>query len=77
MYMEFFNSTDQDTYVLRLRRADALAELPTNETLNDEILKKAKPVVVIPRQVDSAVSTGLCAYTVRSARRNLYRIPLQ
>ena len=77
MYMEILYATDQNTYVLRLRQADALAELPTNETLNQEILKKAKPVVVIPRQVDSAVSTGLYAYTVRSARRNLYRIPLQ
>ena len=77
MYMGFFNSTDQNTYVLRLRQADALAELPTNGALNGEILKKAKPVAVIPHQVDSAVSTGLYAYTVRSARRNLYRIPLQ
>jgi eukaryotic-like serine/threonine-protein kinase len=77
MYMGFFYSTDPNTYVLRLRQADALAELPTNETLHDEILKKAKPVAVIPRQVDSAVSTGLYAYTVRNARRNLYRIPLQ
>jgi Tol biopolymer transport system component len=77
MYMEFFYSTDQNTYVLRLRQANALAELPTNGTLNDEVLKKAKPVAVIPRRVDSAVNTGLYAYTVRSARRNLYRIPLQ
>ena len=77
MYMEFLYSTDENTYVLRLQQADALAELPTKETLNDEILKKAKPVAVIPRRVDSAVSTGLYAYTVRSARRNLYRIPLQ
>jgi len=77
MYMEFLYSTDENTYVLRLQQADALAELATKETLNDEILKKAKPVAVIPRRVDSAVSTGLYAYTVRSARRNLYRIPLQ
>ena len=77
MYMGFFNSTDQNTYVLRLRQADALAELPTNGALDGEILRKAKPVEVIPHQVDSAVNTGLYAYTVRSARRNLYRIPLQ
>ena len=77
MYMEFLYSTDENTYVLRLQQADALAELATKETLNDEILKKAKPVAVIPRRVYSAVSTGLYAYTVRSARRNLYRIPLQ
>jgi Tol biopolymer transport system component/predicted Ser/Thr protein kinase len=76
MYMGFFNSTDQNTYVLRLRQPNALADLPTNRELNGEILKKAKPMLVIPRTVDSAVSTSLYAYTVKSTRRNLYRIPL-
>jgi hypothetical protein len=63
--------------VLRLRQPDALADLPTNGELNGEILKKAKPLLVIARTVDSAVSTSLYAYTVKTTRRNLYRIPLQ
>jgi eukaryotic-like serine/threonine-protein kinase len=77
MLMHFFVSTDQNTYVLRLRQPSALADLPTNGELNGEILKKVKPLLVIPHTVDSAVSTSLYAYTVRSTRRNLYRIPLQ
>jgi WD40 repeat protein len=77
MLMQFFVSTDQNTYVLRPRQPNALAELPTNGELNGEMLKKAKPLLVIPRTVDSAVSTSLYAYTVKSTRRNLYRIPLQ
>ena len=77
MLMHFFVSTDQNTYVLRLRQPDALADLPTNGELNGEILKKAKPLLVIARTVDSAVSTSLYAYTVKTTRRNLYRIPLQ
>jgi len=77
MLMQFFVSTDQNTYVLRLRQPSALADLPTNGELNGEILKRAKPLLVIPHTVDSAVSTSLYAYTVRSTRRNLYRIPLE
>jgi eukaryotic-like serine/threonine-protein kinase len=76
MYMHFFVTADQNTYVLRLRQPDGLGELPTKVALDGEILKKMKPVVVIPHQVDSAVSTSLYAYTVNSTRRNLYRIPL-
>ena len=76
MYMTFFVSPDQNTYVLRLRQAGGLAELPTNAPLDGEMLKKTKAVVVIPHHVDSAVSTALYAYTVTSTRRNLYRIPL-
>jgi hypothetical protein len=77
MYMQFFVTSDQNTYVLRLRRAGGLAELPTEVALDGELLKKMKPVVVIPHQVDSAVSSSLYAYTVNTTRRNLYRIPLQ
>jgi Tol biopolymer transport system component/predicted Ser/Thr protein kinase len=77
MFMQFFVSVDQNTYVLRLRQPNALADLPSNGELSGEILKKAKPMLVIPRTVDSAVSTSLYAYTVKTTRRNLYRIPLQ
>jgi WD40 repeat protein len=77
MLMNSFDSVDQNTYVLRLRQPNALADLPTNGELNGETLKKAKPVAVIPHTVDSAVSTSLYAYTAKSTRRNLYRIPLQ
>jgi len=59
-----------------LRQAGGLADLPTDAPLDGEILKKMK-ALVIPRQVNSAVSTSLYAYTVNSTRRNLYRIPLQ
>ncbi len=76
MYMQFFVTSDQNTYVMRLRQAGGLAELPTNAPLDGEILRRMKPVVVIPHQVDSAVSTSLYAYTVNTTRRNLYRIPL-
>jgi Tol biopolymer transport system component len=76
MYMQFFVTSDQNTYVLRLRQAGGLADLPTDAPLDGEILKKMK-ALVIPRQVNSAVSTSLYAYTVNSTRRNLYRIPLQ
>ena len=58
MYMQFFVATDQNTYVLRLRQAGGLAELPTKVALDGEILKKMKPVAVIPHLVDSAVSTS-------------------
>jgi eukaryotic-like serine/threonine-protein kinase len=77
MYIQFFVTSDQNTYVLRLRQAGGLAELPTEVALDGELLKKMKPVVVIPHQVDSAVSSSLYAYTVNTTRRNLYRIPLQ
>ena len=77
MYMQFFVATDQNTYVLRLRQAGGLPELPTKVALDGEILKKMKPVAVIPHLVDSAVSTSIYAYTVNSTRRNLYRVPLQ
>jgi Tol biopolymer transport system component/tRNA A-37 threonylcarbamoyl transferase component Bud32 len=77
MYMHFFVTSDPNTYVLRLRQAGGLAELPTEVGLDGELLKKLKSVVVIPHQVDSAVSTSLYAYTVNTTRRNLYRIPLQ
>jgi eukaryotic-like serine/threonine-protein kinase len=77
MLMNSFDSADQNTYVLRLRQPNALADLPTNGVWNGETLKKAKPVAVIPHTVDSAMSTSLYAYTVKSTRRNLYRIPLQ
>ena len=50
MLMRFFVSTDQNTYVLRLRQPSALADLPTNGELNGEILKKVKPVSVIPHR---------------------------
>jgi Tol biopolymer transport system component/predicted Ser/Thr protein kinase len=77
MYVQFFVASDQNTYVLRLRQAGWLAELPTGVALDGEILKKMKPVAVIPHLVDSAVSISTYAYTVNSTRRNLYRIPLQ
>lgn len=77
MYMQFFVATDQNTYVLRLRQAGGLPELPTKVALDGEILKQMKPVAVIPHLVDSAVSTSIYAYTVNSTRRNLYRVPLQ
>ncbi len=77
MYVQFFVASDQNTYVLRLRQAGGLAELPTSVALDGEMLKKMKPLAVIPHLVDSAVSTSTYAYTVNSTRRNLYRIPLQ
>jgi serine/threonine protein kinase len=77
MYVNFLAQPDQNTYALPIRRGWAIPNLPSTGIVGIEDLKKAKPTVVIPHIVDSAVSPSLYVYTVQSTHRNLYRIPLQ
>ncbi|MFZ3217033.1 MAG: protein kinase [Candidatus Acidiferrales bacterium] len=77
MYLSFFVSQDQNTYVLPLRQRSGLPSVPLGGVVTGEQLKKIKSVVVIPHPVDSAISTSLYAYTQETTRRNLFRIPLQ
>jgi serine/threonine protein kinase/Tol biopolymer transport system component len=77
MYVNFLAQPDQNTYALPIRRGWAIPNLPSTGIVGIEDLKKAKPAVVIPHIVDSAVSPSLYVYTVQSTHRNLYRIPLQ
>ena len=72
----YFPSLFNGTYPLPVKHDSGLPTLPPSgfERLAD--LGNVKTSAVIPRQVDSIVSSSVYAYTQENARRNLYRIPL-
>ncbi len=75
MYV-YFASLSDDTFPLPVLHDSGLPNLPPAGIERIEDFARAKSAAVIPRNVDSAVSPSLYAYTVKNTRRNLYRIPL-
>jgi eukaryotic-like serine/threonine-protein kinase len=72
----YFPSLFKGTYPLAVKHDTGLPTLPPSGFRRLEDLANAKTTAVIPRQVDSIVSSSLYAYTQENARRNLYRVPL-
>jgi serine/threonine protein kinase/WD40 repeat protein len=72
----YFPSLFKGTYPMAVKHDTGLPALPPSGFGRLEDLANAKTSAVIPRQVDSIVSSSLYAYTQENARRNLYRIPL-
>ena len=72
----YFPSLVKGTYPMAVRHDTGLPTLPPSGFGRLADLANAKTAAVIPRQVDSVVSSSVYAYTQENARRNLYRIPL-
>jgi len=72
----YFPSLFKGTYPIAVKHDTGLPTLPPSGFRRLEDLANAKTTAVIPRQVDSIVSSSLYAYTQENARRNLYRVPL-
>jgi eukaryotic-like serine/threonine-protein kinase len=72
----YFPSLFKGTYPVAVKHDTGLPTLPPSGFGRLADLANAKTAVVIPRHVDSIVSSSLYAYTQENARRNLYRIPL-
>jgi Tol biopolymer transport system component len=71
-----FPSLFKGTYPMAVKHDSGLPTLPPSGFGRLADLANAKTGAVIPRQVDSIVSSSVYAYTQENARRNLYRIPL-
>jgi len=63
-------------YPLPVKHDTGLPALPPSGFARLTDLPNVKAADVIPREVDSIVSSSVYAYTQENARRNLYRIPL-
>ena len=72
----YFPSLFKGTYPMAVNHDTGLPTLPPSGFAGLADLANAKTAAVIPRQVDSIVSSSVYAYTQENARRNLYRIPL-
>ena len=72
----YFPSLFKGTYPMAVNHDTGLPTLPPSGFGGLADLANAKTAAVIPRQVDSIVSSSVYAYTQDNARRNLYRIPL-
>ena len=72
----YFPSLFKGTYPMAVNHDTGLPTLPPSGFGGLADLANAKTAAVIPRQVDSIVSSSVYAYTQENARRNLYRIPL-
>src|SRR3984957_2205717 len=72
----YFPSLFKGTYPMAVQHDTGLPALPPSGFGRLADLANAKTAAVIPRQVDSIVSSSLYAYTQENARRSLYRIPL-
>jgi hypothetical protein len=66
----------ETAYMLPVNPARGIPDLPARGFTADADIKKAKGVIVIPRQIDSAVGPNFYSYTRVNTRRNIYRIPL-
>lgn len=64
------------TYILPISRDTELPKLPPSGFANLDDLKRAKPIALVPFEIDSALEPSGYAYVRRNARRNLFRIPL-
>jgi serine/threonine protein kinase len=72
----YFPSLFKGTYPMAVNHDTGLPTLPPSGVMRLADLANAKTAAVIPREVDSIVSSSVYAYTLENARRNLYRIPL-
>ncbi len=72
----YFPSLFKGTYPMAVNHDTGLPTLPPSGFGGLADSANAKTAAVIPRQVDSIVSSSVYAYTQENARRNLYRIPL-
>jgi Tol biopolymer transport system component len=66
----------ETAYMLPINPARGIPDLPARGFTADTDIKKAKGVIVIPREIDSAVGSNFYSYTRVNTRRNIYRIPL-
>lgn len=64
------------TYPIAVKHDTGLPALPPSGIGRLADLGNVKTAAVIPREVDSIVSSTVYTYTEENARRNLYRIPL-
>ena len=71
-----FTGRDQVTFMLPLRPGHDLPALPPEGLFGPELLKTYAGSSTIPRLIESAISPSDYSYTVKSVRRNIYRIPL-
>jgi eukaryotic-like serine/threonine-protein kinase len=65
-----------ETYMLPVNPASSLPDFPPGGINKEADLKKDRRIVVIHRQIDSAVGPNYYSYTRQNTRRNIYRIPL-
>ena len=72
----YFPSLFKGSYPMAVNHDTGLPTLPPSGFRRLADLANAKTGAVIPREVDSIVSSSVYAYTQENARRNLYRIPL-
>jgi hypothetical protein len=66
----------ETSYMLPVNPARGIPDLPGMGFIAEAEIKKAKGVIVIPREIDSAVGPNFYSYTHVNTRRNIYRIPL-
>ena len=66
----------ETAYMLPVNPARGVPNLPARGFTADADIKKAKGVIVIPREIDSAVGPNFYSFTRANTRRNIYRIPL-
>jgi Tol biopolymer transport system component len=71
-----FTSGDFVTYILPLSAGHDLPSLPPEGLFGPESLKTHLGALTVPRLLESVISPSLYAYTVKSVRRNIFRIPL-
>jgi len=72
----YFPSLHDGSFALPVAHDTGLPKLPSSGIARSEDLTNAKTVAVIPQAIDSAINPSVYAYTRRTIRRNLYRIPL-
>jgi len=72
----YFPALFKGSYPMAVNHDTGLPTLPPSGFRRLADLANAKTGAVIPREVDSIVSSSVYAYTQENARRNLYRIPL-
>ncbi len=72
----YFPTLFNGIYPLPVKHDTGLPKVPPAGFARLADLPKVKSADVIPREVDSIVSSSVYAYTQENARRNLYRIPV-
>jgi WD40-like Beta Propeller Repeat len=67
---------DLQAYLLPLSGERRLPEFPPDGLNGPEDLKKSSRVIVLPRGAESVLGPEKYSYSIRSIRRNIYRIPI-
>lgn len=65
-----------ETFVFPVSAGRQLPDLPPEGLSSPEDSRKANRVTVLPKGVDSVLGPDKYSYTVKSVRRNIYRIPI-